>query len=414
VTEFDANVTRPWVGLDRLSPPRLSYVSASLRRMRTLSSLSDGSDASPDGWLWSVLPEAEKSPPPTPTRPVLDWSWSPLLRRRPCSPGSALVPCTNFPIAVFGVVGALLYLGKQPRSAERPHLDIPGTLTVTAGWVAIVYGFSNAESNSWGSAVTISCLVAGVVLLVAFVLVQQRVAHPLLPLRVLLDRDRGGSFLAMALVAIAMFGVFLFLTYYLQVTLGFTALRTGLAFLPMSASIMFSATVLGARLLPRVGPKAMITVGGLVSALGMVPLTRIGLHSGYVSVVLPGLVAMGLGLGLIFSAAFSTATLGVQRGDAGVASAAVNTMQQVGGSIGTALLSTLSASAITSYLTGRIPSVQVRAMASLQGYHVAFWCSAGAFVAVALVGATVVRGQRARTSLTAQAPTDGDAPRGLH
>jgi EmrB/QacA subfamily drug resistance transporter len=318
----------------------------------------------------------------------------------------------NVPIAVVGVVGAMAYLTASPRPATRPRVDVPGVVTATAGLVAIVYGFSNAEVDGWADPLTGACLAGGVALLVAFVVIQRRVAHPLLPLRVVLDRDRGGAYLAMALVAVGMFGLFLFLTYYLQLTLGFSSMRTGLAFLPMSASIMTSATLIGGRLLPRVGPQVLITVGGLLASAGMVLLTRIDVDSGYAGTVLPGLIVLGVGLGLIFSSAMATATAGVARQDAGVASATVNTMQQVGGSIGTALLSTLSASAISSYLVGREPSAATQAAATIAGYHVAFWCSAGAFLLVAVVAATVMNRQSvrvARAAAAAQGRTDRPA-----
>ncbi len=314
----------------------------------------------------------------------------------------------NLLIAAVGLVGSVLYLRAQPRPAARPHIDVPGVLTATVGLVAIVYGFSNAEMNGWGDPLTGTCLAVGAVLLVAFVVLQNRVAHPLLPMRVVLDRDRGGAFLTMALTAVGMFGLFLFLTYYLQVTLGFSSMRTGLAYLPMSASIMISAAVIGARLLPRVGPKVLITTGGLLASAGMALLTRIGVDTGYAGTVLPGLVVLGLGLGLIFSSAMNTATAGVDRRDAGVASATVNTMQQVGGSIGTALLSTLSANAISSYLADREPTPAVQAAATLQGYHTAFWCSSLAFLLVAVVGATVLDRQSVRVARLA-AHADAEA-----
>ena len=182
-----------------------------------------------------------------------------------------------------------------------------------------------------------------------------------------------------------------------------------MAFLPISPALMISATTIGARLLPRVGPQLLITTGGLVAAAGMVLLTRIELDSSYATVVLPGLVVLGLGLGLIFSSAMATATAGIDRRDAGVASATVNTMQQVGGSIGTALLGTVSANAITVYLSGRDPSPQVQAAARMQGYHVAFWCSAAGFALVALVGATVLQRQSVRLARAAEgAPAEAE------
>ncbi len=173
----------------------------------------------------------------------------------------------NVVFAVLGVIGALVFMAKPPK-VDRPRIDVAGVLTITAGLVGIVYGFSNAETNGWDDPLTIVMLAAGVVLVAAFVFIETRVAHPLLPLRVVLDRDRGGSYLAIGLVAIGMFGIFLFLTYYLEQTLGFTSLQTGLAFLPMPLSIIVSSTQIGGRLLPRVGPKVLVFAGGLVAATG--------------------------------------------------------------------------------------------------------------------------------------------------
>jgi MFS family permease len=207
---------------------------------------------------------------------------------------------------------------------------------------------------------------------------------------VVLDRDRGGSYLAMALSAISMFGVFLFLTYYLQQNLGFSPIQTGLAFLPMTAAIMISATTSQTRLLPRFGARPLIGTGLAMGALGMVYLTGIGTDSSYWTHVLPGLLIMGLGLGNVFAPAMSSATLGVEASDAGVASAMVNTMQQIGGSIGTALLSTLAASATTDALSGAgRPTADLVAQASVHGYTTAFYWSAAIF-AIAAVACTAL------------------------
>ena len=227
--------------------------------------------------------------------------------------------------------------------------------------------------------------VAAVVLLVSFVLIQRRVEHPLLPLRVVQDRNRAGSYLAMFIAGVGMFGVFLFLTYYLQQTLGFTPIQTGLAFLPMTGVVMISATASTAALLPRFGPRRLVTIGMALSAVAMALLTRIGVDSSYATVVLPPLLLMGAGLGLVFAPAMSTATFGIDPQDAGVGSALVNTMQQVGGSLGTALLSTLAASATSAYISARQPSAEVLAHAAVHGYTVAFWISAGIFLLGAVI-----------------------------
>ncbi|WIE54055.1 MFS transporter [Curtobacterium sp. MCBD17_003] len=321
----------------------------------------------------------------------------------------------NLVIAAFAFVGALLFI-PRPVAAPRPRIDYLGVVTITAGLVGIVYGFSNAETNGWNDGLTYVCLAAGVVLIALFVLIETRVAHPLMPLRVVLDRDRGGSLLAMGLVAIGMFGIFLFLTYYLEQTLGFSSLKTGLAFLPMPLSIMFSSTILGTRLLPRVGPKVLIFIGGLVAAVGLLLLTRTQLDSAYAPVVLPGLIVIGLGMGLIFSSAFSTATSGVARQDAGVASAMVNTMQQIGGSIGTALLSTIFADVVRDQLTGTKGSQLDQARAALDGYHTAFFISSGVLVLVALAGGLIINRQRVRLAKLQAASSDitGSIPTAAH
>jgi EmrB/QacA subfamily drug resistance transporter len=288
---------------------------------------------------------------------------------------------------------AAMVLMRNERAVTKPRLDLPGTLTACLGLFSLVYGFSNAETHGWGAGLTVGMFVAAVALLASFVLLQRRVEHPLLPLRVVLDRSRAGSYLAMFIAGVGMFGVFLFLTYYLQQTLGFSPIETGLAFLPMTGVVMLSATASTAALLPRVGPRPLVTLGMAVAAFGMVLLTRIGVHSAYASDVLPSLLLIGFGLGLVFAPAMSTATLGIAAEDAGVGSALVNTMQQVGGSLGTALLSTLAASATSAYVQARQPSPAVVAQAAVHGYTVAFWISAGIFLVGALVcGSLLPRG----------------------
>ena len=252
----------------------------------------------------------------------------------------------NLVFAVPAMLAAMTLLHNEVEE-KRSKIDIPGALTATAGLFAIVYGLANSETNGWSDPVTIGMLIASVVLLAAFVRIQLRSPNPLLPLRVVLDRDRGGSFLAMVLSGAGMFGVFLFLTYYLQQTLEFSPIQAGLAFLPMTGAIVISAVSASTKLLPKIGPRPLIGGGMLLAAFGLATLTSIGVDTAYATHVLPGILLMGAGMGLVFSAAMATATFGVDPSDAGVASAMVNTMQQVGGSIGTALLSTLAASAVT-------------------------------------------------------------------
>jgi EmrB/QacA subfamily drug resistance transporter len=281
----------------------------------------------------------------------------------------------NLIFAAVAGTGALLWLAKHARTA-RPHLDIPGTLTGSAGLFALVYGFSEADRSGWSASSTLGFLAAGVMMLVAFVVIQRRAAHPLLPLRVVLDRNRGGSFLAMLIASIGMFGVFLFLTYYLQQTLGYSPVKSGLAYLPMIGALVATSTIASTVLLPRVGPRPLVLFGMLLAAAGMVVLAQLGVHSTYAAHVLPALIPLGVGLGLIFAPAMNTATLGVDPGDAGVASATVNTAQQVGGSLGTALLNTVATTATATFLAGKTGSPALAADAAVHGYTTAFWWAA--------------------------------------
>jgi EmrB/QacA subfamily drug resistance transporter len=290
----------------------------------------------------------------------------------------------NLVFAAVGVSGAITLLHNQA-PAVKPRIDIPGVLTVTSGLFALVYGFNHAQTTSWSNGVTVAALTAGVGLLAAFVAIERRVPSPLLPLRVVMDRNRAAAFISMGLAAVAMFGVFLFLTYYLQVSRGYSPVTTGLAFLPMTLVVMISAVVATTRLRARVGPRPLIVTGMSLGAIGMLMLRGIGLDSSYAGVILPGLVVMGTGLGLVFSTAMNSATLGVEPQDAGVASATVNAAQQVGASLGTALLSTLAASAATSVLAGHRPTPALVAHAAIHGYTTAFTVSAGVFAAAAVI-----------------------------
>ncbi len=308
----------------------------------------------------------------------------------------------NLLFAAAAAIGALILL-EDRATGRRPPLDVPGTLLASSGLFCIVYGFSHAATASWANPLTVAALAVGVILLGCFVAVQKRVAHPLLPLRVILERNRGGSYLSVAISAIAIFGVFLFLTYYLQQVKGYSPIITGVAFLPLSAAIVVSATSSNVRLLPKFGPRPLVAGGMLCGMAGMLLLSRLDLHSGYATSILPPLIILGLGFGLIFAPAINEATAGVAPGDAGVASAMVNTMQQVGGSIGTALLSTLAVGATTTYL--RSHHAQGRAavaMASVHGYRVAFLTSAAIFAVGAIMAVALLNGRRPSPSPTAE------------
>jgi EmrB/QacA subfamily drug resistance transporter len=295
----------------------------------------------------------------------LDWRWTMFV---------------NLILAIPTAAAALRLL---PADAvqTRSRIDLPGTLTASGGLFALVYGFSNAESHGWGSTMTVAALAAGAALLATFIAVERRVEHPLLPVRVVADRARAGGFLAIGVVGAGMFGVFLFLTYYMQQTLGFSPLVSGVAFLPMLAMVMPAGAIGQTRLLPRFGPRPVVAAGMVLSASAMLMLTGVTVQSSYGADVLPGLLVIGVGLGLIFAPAMDTATRGVDGPDAGVASALVNTGQQVGGSIGTALLSTLAASAAGTYATAHRGAAEVVAQATVHGYTTAFTWAAAVFAA---------------------------------
>ena len=311
----------------------------------------------------------------------------------------------NLVFAFTAIVGAVLWL-ERDEGADHDPLDIPGLLMVAGGLFALVFGFSHAETTAWRNPYTIGFLVGGVVLLVAFAFFEGRAKYPLLPPRVVLNRTRGGSVVAMLFASVGIFGVFLFLTYYLQLTLGFSPVKTGVAFLPLVAALATVAQVSNRFLLPRFGPRPIVPVGMLVSAAAMYGLHLVGLHSSYVSHVLPYLLVLGVGFGLSVAPAFSTGTLGLAPKDAGVGSATLNTAQQVGGSIGTSLLNTLAAGAVTSYLVGRALTPANVQAALLHSYTIAFLWSALIFVVGAAVAGLLLQSGNLATLASAQ-PTAG-------
>jgi EmrB/QacA subfamily drug resistance transporter len=290
----------------------------------------------------------------------------------------------NTPVAIAAAIAAVAVV-RESRVDARARYDIPGAATITAGAVAMVYGFTEAETNGWGSTATISLLAAAAVLLVAFVVIETRTEAPLLPLRVVLERNRGGSFLASLLVGSALFGMFLLLTYYFQASLHYSALRTGFAFLPFSAGIVVAAGA-ASQLLPRVGPRNLMAAGLTLGTAGMLWLVTLQPTGGFVTHILPGEILLSVGMGLVFVPLSSSALIGVREEDAGVASALVNTTQQVGGSLGTALLNTLAASGLSSYLVAHRPHTPaVLAAGAAHGYAEAFVLSV-VLLAVGAVG----------------------------
>jgi MFS family permease len=241
-------------------------------------------------------------------------------------------------------------------------------------------------------------LIAAVVLLVGFVIWERRARNPMLPLRVILDRNRGGSFLVFLFVGAALYAMFLFLTYYFQLNLGYTPLKAGFAFLPFSIGIILAAGFVS-QLLPRVGPRALMMPGLVMAIVGMLLLTQIDQDSSYWALVFPSMVVMSVGLAGVFIPAASTSLVGVGSHDAGVASAVLNTSQQIGGSLGTALLNTLFAGAVTAYFTEHPPASgaqaqQILPFAFIHGYHVAFFWGSVLFAAALMVSVAVINAHK--------------------
>ncbi|MCX4396056.1 MFS transporter [Streptomyces sp. NBC_00053] len=305
----------------------------------------------------------------------------------------------NIPFAIVAAAGAYFVIREPAGSRNRASLDIPGVVLSALGLVSLVYGFTRAESAGWSDGLTIGMFVASAVLLLSFVLTESKVKSPLLPLRVLLDRNRGGVYLSLGLAVIAMFGLFLFLTYYLQVVKGYSPIRTGFAFLPMIAGMITGSTQIGARLMTRVPARKLMGPGFLVAAIGMLLLTQLEIGSSYVGLILPAQLLLGLGMGTAFMPAMSLATHGVEPRDSGVASAMVNTSQQVGGAIGTALLNTIAASAATAYasshaaLGARNPEL-LKLQSMVHGFTGAIWWAVGILVVASAIAVTFINAGR--------------------
>ncbi|MGW8884050.1 MFS transporter [Streptomyces sp. NPDC055749] len=298
----------------------------------------------------------------------LDWRWTLYI---------------NVALAAAALIGGALLIERQ-RQTDRPKLDMPGAVLVTLGLFSLVYGFSNAESKGWGSPATWGFLACGAVLLGAFTYWQTKASRPLLPLRILLNRDRGASLIALLITTGGMYAVALFLAYYMQQTLQYSPIETGLSFLPIPVSLVAASGVATGVLMPRFGPKVVVPLGMAFLTAGMVWFTALELDSSYVGGILPPLLVLGFGLGLIYAPAIDLATYGVRDDDSGVASAAVNTTQQVGGSLGIAVLNTLAATAATAYLSDHKPTPLAAAEAALHSYSTAYWWAAG-FTAVGCV-----------------------------
>ena len=319
----------------------------------------------------------------------LSWRWTLLV---------------NTPVAILVAIAAVPLL-KESRAEGDRHYDIPGALVATSGLALLVYGFTEASLHSWTAPLTLSLLAAAVVLLTGFVWWERRAANPMLPLRIILDRNRGGSYLSFFLATLTLFAVFLFLTYYFQGVLHYSALKAGVAFLPFPLGVITSS-VIASRTLPRFGPRVLAGAGFSSAALGLLWLTQLPAHSAYGTHVVPAMLLISLGMGHVFVPLSSTALLGVPNHDAGAASALVNTMQQVGGSLGVAFLNTIATSATTSYA---LSHGGLSNAATVHGFTSAFAVGVGIMALAAAVVITLIRPGNGEPTLQV---TEGDDDRG--
>ena len=256
----------------------------------------------------------------------------------------------NVPIGLLAAAAAPRLLVES--ESHPGELDLPGALTGTLGLVGLVYGLTRAGNPQygWGDSLTLASLAAGVLLLVAFVLVERHVSHPLLPFRILANRSRATSFVVMMLVPAAMFAMFYFLSQFVQNVMGYSPLRTGVAFLPFSAGIVVAATI-SSKLMERIDPRVLAGIGTFMAGGALFGFSRLPYHDAvghlavtahYATDILPFIVVMSLGMGLTFVPLTLTAVYGVGARDSGIGSGVLNTMQQVGGALGLATLSTVA------------------------------------------------------------------------
>ena len=312
----------------------------------------------------------------------LDWRWTMYI---------------NVAFAAIALIGAILEIREPEGYKHVAKLDIPGVVLASSGLALVVYGFSRAAEEGWTDRWTLTSLIAAVVLLAAFAFWLSRTENPLLPPRVVTDRNRAGAYLSIGLAVTGMFGTFLFLTYYLQIVHGYSPLKSGVAFLPMVLGMMIGSTQIGARLVTVVPPRFLMAPGLLLGAVGLFWLSRMTVDSNYWVLVAPGIFLLGIGMGTNFMAAMNVGTFGVEPRDAGVASATVNTCQQVGGAIGTALLNTIATSVTTHYIDSHKLGVhspaegqQMGLDAMVHGFSVGLVWAAGFLLCAAIVAAVLV------------------------
>lgn len=295
----------------------------------------------------------------------------------------------NVPIAIAAFFLATKNVHESKAQGDTRY-DVPGAVTSTLGLVSLVYGITKAGEIGWSSSETLTWLAVSVALLITFLAIEIKTSHPLLPIRLLTERNRGASYLTSLIVGAGLFGMFLFLAYYFQGILMYSPIKAGLLFLPFSVGVGISAGA-ASQLLPRFGPRIVTFIGLLMATAGMVLLTRLEPASSYLSDILPALMVLSLGMGLVFVPISATALFAVGNHDAGVASAVLNTSQQIGGALGTAFLNTIAVTATSNYFVDNMidptnPANGMAVAAGLtEGFTQAFLWSAGFMLLASLV-----------------------------
>ncbi len=325
----------------------------------------------------------------------------------------------NVPIGIVVAAAAPRVLAESPRRPGR--VDVAGAVTGTGGVALLVYGLSKAATGQdgvshWGDAQVLASLVASVVLLVSFVLIEMRSPHPLLPMRVLADRNRSGAYLIMLCVSTGLFGLFFFLTLFIQTVLGYSAIRSGIAYLPFAVGVVI-ASGLASQLMPRLGPRPLIVAGCAMVAGGMFWFSRLTEHAGYASQLLGPQLVSSFGLGLVFVPLALVALHNVAEQDSGVASSLLNTAQQVGGAIGLALLGTVAWTTVANSVRTQVghasaapPPASIYDQALTVGFSRAFLVAAGIGLLALIIAIVTIRVSRQELTGAEPAPQTGAVP----
>jgi EmrB/QacA subfamily drug resistance transporter len=323
---------------------------------------------------------------------LLDWRW---------------VLFVNVPIGILLLVGAWLALTESRLEGAHQSLDLPGALTMTAGLSILVYGIVSTDTHPWGSAQTLTTLAAGGILLLSFLFIESRAEHPIVPLSIFKMKTLSAANGIAVTVGAALFGMYFFLSLFLQQVNGYSPLKAGLAFLPAGLATMGGALT-APRLMTRIGPRRQLVTGLLLAAIGLAWMSTVSAHGGYLAHVLGPVLLVGVGLGLSFVPMTMAATTGVPAHEAGLASGLVNTSRQVGGAVGLAVMATVASSAAR----GHAATVSAASAALTNGYDEAFAIAAAALVVgagLALLLPGMVRTARQPQEAYDRDPaTDGD------